>query len=255
MEKLYKAWRDYDVAFFYVYTREPHPGYYGKGQTRNVAQRRANAKQCEKDLSMTLPWIIDDMKSTIQEAYGDLPNSAYIITSKGKIFYKEAWANAGKLNKKLKELYRSNPELQAAAAEHLKINILSQKDPSRRAQLGLKLAKMACKDACKALIEVFRKEKETTVRVKLSEAFAFTKQKECIEFLITLLDDQEQEVRAAAIGVLKKLTGESFDFDPAAGERQRAKSRARWRAWWRSNKDKLAWSDELERFKVKKQER
>lgn len=248
MEKLYKAWRDYDVAFLYLYTREPHPGFYDKPQTKTLKERMANAGQCEKELGMTLPWIIDDMKSTIQRAYGGLPNCAYIITSEGKVFYKEAWADASNLDRKLKELYGSDPKFKAKAAAHVKNSILSEKDASRRAELSVRLARLACEDACKELLEVFKKEVETEIRASMAKALAYTKQKRCIEFLVSLLGDSKKEIRSAAIKTLEKLTGERLGFEPAAEEKTRTESVARWNDWWDSNKDKLVWSEEAGRF-------
>ena len=217
-----------------------------------MKERKANARQCGKDLGMTLPWIIDDMKSTIQKAYGGLPYCAYIITSEGKVFYKEAWANASNIDKKLKEMYSSKPEFKTKAAKYLEKNILAEKEPDRRAHLMVRLARLACKDARKSLAAVFRKEKETGVKTELVKALADTTQKEYIEFLINLLGDAEEKIRTEAAAALKKLTGETLGFDPGAEEEKRKESTAKWKAWWGKNRDFLVWSGELERFIIKK---
>lgn len=255
MEKLYKTWRDKGVAFFYVYTREPHPGFYGKEQTTNMEERKANARQCEKDLGMTLPWLIDDMKSSIQRAYGRLPNSAYILTREGKVYYKEAWADAAKLDEQLKKLLKEQPAQSAEETiKDLKKQITeAKKDPQKRIELGARLAQVATEDACKTLIEIFKKEGDLEVLVKLVKAFAHTKQKKCIEFLISLLDHAKEEIRTAAIQVIEKYTGETFDYDPKAEKDDRAKAITKWKAWWKENESKLAWSDDEEKFVVKKQ--
>jgi hypothetical protein len=234
----------------YLYTREAHPGYYGKPQTGNIEERQANAKQCDKDLGMTLPWIIDDMKSSIQKAYGGLPYCAYIITCKGKIYYKEAWASAEKLNEHLKKLYESDPKFKSNAAKHVKKKILAEKDSDRRVELGNKLAKLACEDSCKALIDILKKEKKKEVRVKLVKALVHTKQKKCIEYLLTLLGDKEKDIRSATVKILRKLTAENFDFDPEGEDEERAEAIAKWSKWFNDNKEKLAWCEESESFKV-----
>ena len=207
MEKLYEAWRDYDVAFLYLYTREPHPGFYEIPQTKNIDERKKNAKKCKKDLGMTLPWIIDDMKSSIQRAYGGLPNCAYIIDSKGKVFYKEAWASAEKLNEKLKELFESKPEYKKNAVKHVEKSIQKEKESEKRIVLAEKLAKLACEDACESLTGIFKEEKELETRAKLVGMFALTKQKKCIGFLIGLLDSSEEDIRKAAIETLVQDEG------------------------------------------------
>jgi len=253
VEKLYKAWRDYDIEFFYVYTREPHPGFYEKQQTKDLKERKANAKQCQKELGMTLPWIIDDMKSSIQRAYGGLPNSAYIIGSNGKVFYKEAWADASNLDKKLKEMYKSDPKLKTNAVKYLEGNILSEKKAERRAELMVKLSRIDCEDARKVLGRILKKEKETDVKTELIKSLTNTSQKQYIEFLIETLEDTEEDVRSVTLKTLKELTGKTFDFDAAAEEAERSKSIVKWKSWWGENKDRLVWSEELERFEAKKE--
>lgn len=256
MEKLQKTWQDKGVAFFYIYTREPHPGFYGKEQTKNIEERKANAKQCEKDLGMTLPWLVDDMRGAIQRAYGGLPNSAYVLTREGKVYYKEAWANASSLDEQLKKLLKEQPvKSEKETIKELKKAISkAKKDPEKRAELGTRLAQVATEDACKTLIQVFRREKDADVLVKLVKAFVHTKQKKCIEFLISLLDHAREEIRAAAIEVIEKYTGQTFDYNPKAGKDDRAEAVTKWKAWWKDNEDKLVWSDDKEKFVVEKKE-
>jgi len=253
VEKLYKAWRDKGVAFFYVYTREPHPGFLGKEQTKTVEERKANAKQCEKDLGMTPPWLIDDMRGAIQRAYGGLPNSAYVITREGKVYYKEAWADAKNLDEQLRKLLKEQPvKSEKEAIADLEKDIAGAKDdPGKRAELGAKLAQIATEDACKTLIKIFTAEKDLQVQVKLVEAFIHTKQKKCIEFLISLLNHAREEVRAAAFAVIRKYTGETLDYDPKAGRNDRERAVEKWEAWWKDSEDRLVWSDEKEQFVVR----
>ncbi|MFH1574855.1 MAG: hypothetical protein ABIG68_12790 [Acidobacteriota bacterium] len=55
-------------------------------ERRNLAQRTCD----EVHVATTI--VIDEMDNAVRNAYGRLPNSAYITDSGGKIVFKEAWA-------------------------------------------------------------------------------------------------------------------------------------------------------------------
>ena len=51
------------------------------------------------------------------------------------------------------------------------------------------------------------------------------------EMLVTLLDDKEQSVRAAAFAHLKKAVADGFSYSPEADARQRKAAVAKWKRW------------------------
>ena len=59
-----------------------------------------------------------------------------------------------------------------------------------------------------------------------------------LEGLIKALGDAELVVRAAALGSLRKLTGEDNGFDPQASAADRRRAVQRWQAWWEGRKGK-----------------
>ncbi len=58
-------------------------------------------------------------------------------------------------------------------------------------------------------------------------------QNRVLPVLIDRLEDRDPVVRLAAFEQLRKDTGQTFGYVPWAGEPDRAKAVARWRAWWR----------------------
>jgi hypothetical protein len=62
-------------------------------QPESFDQRKELAgKPCD-ELKIATTVVIDDMDNSVRQAYGRLPNSAYVIDKGGKIVFKEAWAN------------------------------------------------------------------------------------------------------------------------------------------------------------------
>ncbi len=107
MEAIYKDYRDKGVTFFYIYTREPHAGqrqFVDYKQTKSIEERLAYVKQCREELGITIPFLVDDMKGTVQRAYGNCPNSGWVIGKDGKVVAKRAWANPEALRADLVKL-------------------------------------------------------------------------------------------------------------------------------------------------------
>lgn len=53
-----------------------------------------------------------------------------------------------------------------------------------------------------------------------------------VEWLIDGLAHKEPELRASAIADLRRLTGESFGYEPEAAKREREIAHRRWLSWW-----------------------
>lgn len=49
--------------------------------------REAVASECVKALKMTMPYLIDDMKNTAQQAYAGWPDRLYVIGKDQKVAY------------------------------------------------------------------------------------------------------------------------------------------------------------------------
>ncbi len=103
MEALYRAYKDRGVSFYYVLSREPHPGFFGFQQTDSLENRRDMARLVRAELLFGLPWIIDDMQNTLQRTFGGMPNMEFVIARDGTLIYKRAWADPDALKRLLEE--------------------------------------------------------------------------------------------------------------------------------------------------------
>ncbi len=103
MEALNKAYGARGVSFYYVLSREPHPGFYGFTQTDSLEQRKEYVRLANAELQIELPWVIDDMENTMQKTYGYMPNSEFVIGPDGKVLISREWANPTKLKEFLEE--------------------------------------------------------------------------------------------------------------------------------------------------------
>jgi hypothetical protein len=103
VEALNKAYGARGVSFYYVLSREPHPGFYGFTQTDSLEQRKEYVRLANAELQIELPWIIDDMENTMQKTYGRMPNPEFVIDSDGKVLISREWANPTKLKEFLEE--------------------------------------------------------------------------------------------------------------------------------------------------------
>jgi len=63
-------------------------------QPVEMEERLELAARCRSELGVERMIVVDKMDNAVREAYGGLPNSAYIIKPGGEIVYKEAWGKA-----------------------------------------------------------------------------------------------------------------------------------------------------------------
>lgn len=63
-------------------------------QPVEMDERRELASRCRSELGVERTIVVDNMDNAVREAYGGLPNSAYIIRPGGEIVLKEAWGQA-----------------------------------------------------------------------------------------------------------------------------------------------------------------
>ena len=86
------------MKFIVLYQREAHPNemnFQDIDQPIEMEERLELAGRCRSELGLERTIVVDRMDNATREAYGGLPNSAYIIKPGGEIVHKEAWANAG----------------------------------------------------------------------------------------------------------------------------------------------------------------
>jgi len=113
MDKIYEDFKDKDVEFFALYTREPHAGqkmrewdFSKKKQTKTHEERVAYAEEMLDQTSQKRPIIIDIFgDNCIQNTIGGrMPNSGIIIDKEGKIAFWQDWARPDAIRTKLEEI-------------------------------------------------------------------------------------------------------------------------------------------------------
>lgn len=92
------------VANWYgIYVREAHPGE-NYPAVQSFEEKMAHARDFKRLEDIPWPVLVDDLDGTVHLAYGELPNSAYVINSEGRIAFKDQWASAPNLRTALDEL-------------------------------------------------------------------------------------------------------------------------------------------------------
>jgi len=105
VEALHKAYKAKGVSFYYVLSREPHPGFYGFVQPDSLEMRQEYTGFARAELQSEIPWIIDNMDNTLQKTYGGMPNADFIIDSDGTLLMSNEWADPNKVKEFLEERF------------------------------------------------------------------------------------------------------------------------------------------------------
>lgn len=108
IEELNQKYKDKDVKFFVVYSKEPHAGErrYFKKYTQHTSyeHKLSYAKELVETFGMKVPVLVDDLDESVVEAYGRMPNMVFIIDKEGKIAYKSDWTEKPRIESLLDEL-------------------------------------------------------------------------------------------------------------------------------------------------------
>lgn len=73
-------------------------------QPFTLDERLRHARQAEKQLGASIPWLVDAMDNRLKRALGGRPNSEFVIDPQGVIVRKRAWSHPGQVRKDLEEL-------------------------------------------------------------------------------------------------------------------------------------------------------
>ena len=98
-----QTWKELGVQSAFVYTREAHPAEH-MPHHETLEQKRAAASRFVERWSIRRPVWVDDLEGTTHRAYGALPNMAWVITPRGRVFYKAAWTNADSIDAAVRRL-------------------------------------------------------------------------------------------------------------------------------------------------------
>jgi hypothetical protein len=120
------------VKFFFIYKSLAHPELAGNYvQPFTLDERLMHARQAEKQLGATIPWLVDPIDNRLKHALGNRPNSEFVIGPDGKVVRKRAWSNPPQLRKDLEELVGKVEKV--TKEEDVKLSVeLPPKEPAPR---------------------------------------------------------------------------------------------------------------------------
>lgn len=105
MEAVYRDYAGKGVRFYFLYKSLAHPeldeNYI---QPFTLEERLAHARQAERQLGATIPWLVDDIDNRLKHAMGDRANSEFVVDPEGVIVRKRAWSDPEQLRKDLEQL-------------------------------------------------------------------------------------------------------------------------------------------------------
>lgn len=129
---MHRDYKSKGVKFFFIYKALAHPELAGDYvQPFTLAERLAHARQAEKQLGATIPWIVDAMDNRLKHALGNRPNSEFIVNPDGVIVRKRAWSHPAGVRKDLEELIGPVERITREEDVHLKVE-LPLKAPAAR---------------------------------------------------------------------------------------------------------------------------
>jgi hypothetical protein len=105
LEAVHRDYGPKGVKVFFIYKSLAHPELVGDYvQPFTLDERLEHARQAEKQLGATVPWLVDAMDNRLKHALGDRPNSEFVIDPDGIIVRKRAWSHPAQLRKDLEQL-------------------------------------------------------------------------------------------------------------------------------------------------------
>jgi len=122
MEKIAVEYKDKDVEFYQLYTREPHAGqdlskrsgdkrydFSEKKQTKTMEEREIYAAEMIEEWGQNRPILIDIFGEDCVQNWlgGGAPNSLAVIDKDGKLVLWQVWSDAKELREKIEEMTKS----------------------------------------------------------------------------------------------------------------------------------------------------
>lgn len=109
---------------FFIYKSLAHPELAGSYvQPFTLDERLAHARQAEKQLGATVPWLVDAMDNRLKHALGDRANSEFILDPNGVIVRKRAWSHPAEVRADLEKLVGSIEKITKEEDVKLKLEL------------------------------------------------------------------------------------------------------------------------------------
>lgn len=116
------ALRHPDFDWYFVYTREAHPGEHLPAHA-SFEDKLAAARRLRDELEITRTILVDDFDGTVHTAYGLMPNMSWVLARGGTILYKATWTSAARIGEFLErnEAQRHDPAHRLFHTEQLEV--------------------------------------------------------------------------------------------------------------------------------------
>ena len=92
------------MKFYYVYKALAHPENNGYVAPFSLKERLMHVKEARQKLGTRFQWLCDTMDNELKHAFGDRPNSEFVVNPQGKIVVARQWSNPIALREDLKRL-------------------------------------------------------------------------------------------------------------------------------------------------------
>ncbi len=146
-----------DIKFAILYVREAHPGQ-TRPQHKSDADKRANALALENDGGEGREIWLDSLAGEAHIAFGQFPNSVFIINRNGCIVYMSDWNNPRATGKALRALKAGKPAtgmgMFVPARPPVLLRTLKSAGPGAASDFFTSLPAMAWKNLIKRNIRV-----------------------------------------------------------------------------------------------------
>ncbi len=118
VNQLQDDFRDRQVAFLLLYTRESHPAenYYAH---TSFEQKLAYASDLKRLENVSFPVMVDHLDGRIHRAYGLWPNALFVIHKDGRLIFRSNMANHPELRQFLDDLVAADKAAAEGKVLHL----------------------------------------------------------------------------------------------------------------------------------------
>ncbi len=89
LNRMYEYFKWRGVEFVFIYTGESHPGDRYPHHTSSE-QKLAHARELQQLEEVRFPVLVDELPGTFHVAYGDRPNSCFVVNRDGRLVYRTA---------------------------------------------------------------------------------------------------------------------------------------------------------------------
>ena len=103
MNQIYSEFKDKDIEFFLLYTKESHPAEAYPHHT-SLEQKFVHARDFQRQENVRFPILVDTLEGTAHLSYGPWPSALFVIHRDGRLVYRSTIADASELRLYLEQI-------------------------------------------------------------------------------------------------------------------------------------------------------